>query len=80
MAFEGKLMFTFKLLWEEYNNSSSHFSISLQNCMRRILEFYFVYIGKDNSIKDFFNKLPIGPDKAIYQSLLLFCHVGSHEK
>jgi wobble nucleotide-excising tRNase len=66
---------SYQLLWEDIKNSNSD-NISIQNSMRRIIEFYFKFLAnldEESLIKKF-----DGEDKIICKSLFAWYNDGSH--
>lgn len=70
---------SYNLLWDEIRNAQHNpqaHSIAIQNTCRRILEYYFTFIG-NTSLGKLPNKFP--PDeKIICSSLINWAHDGSH--
>jgi wobble nucleotide-excising tRNase len=67
---------SYQLLWDDIKNSKSD-NISIQNSMRRIIEFYFKFLAnlKEDELIERFE----GQNKAICQSLIAWINIGSHE-
>jgi wobble nucleotide-excising tRNase len=67
---------SYQLLWDDIKNSNSD-NISIQNSMRRIIEFYFKFLAnlKDDELIEKFEE----KNKAICQSLIAWINIGSHE-
>ena len=68
---------SYELLWDEIRNNADASLITIQNCMRRILENYFNILGKsmDSEIED---KFPTIEDKTVCRSLFSWINDGSH--
>lgn len=68
---------TYQLLWDEIKKESID-SISLQNAMRRVIEFYFTILAnmKEDEILENFEEQN---EKIICRSLISWLNVGSHE-
>lgn len=67
---------SYELLWVDVRNDERHCSGTLQNTMRRILEYYFKILGgvnKDDICGEF-----DGKRKTICNSLFSWAHAGSH--
>ena len=71
---------TYEMLWEEVrqaNKKPSEIStISLGNAMRRIIEYYFKFLGGMN-INAFHKQFPDG-ERQIFKSLISWTNAGSH--
>lgn len=67
---------SYQLLWDDIKKSEVD-CISLQNSMRRIIEFYFKFLANlnENNLIDQFN----GIEKNICKSLIAWINTGSHE-
>ena len=66
---------SYNLLWDEIKNPNSNCA-TLQNSMRRILEYYFTFLG-DEALYDTINKLPLHYQQ-VARSLIQWTHSGSH--
>ncbi len=67
---------SYELLWVDVRNDESSCTGTLQNTMRRILEYYFKILGgvnKDDICREF-----DGKRKTICNSLFSWAHAGSH--
>ncbi|MDD2890955.1 MAG: AAA family ATPase [bacterium] len=64
----------YQLMWDEFKKNND--CISIQNTMRRIIEYYFKILGGMDE-KDLINKFE-GQDKTICQCLISWLHEGSH--
>ncbi len=67
---------TYQLLWDELKKDEIDV-VSLQNIMRRILEFYFRILG-EKEYADLINEFQNIQDKRICRSLIAWVNVGSH--
>ncbi|MEW6565065.1 MAG: AAA family ATPase [Spirochaetota bacterium] len=67
---------SYQLLWDDIKKSEVD-CISLQNSMRRIIEFYFKFLANlnENNLINQFN----GIEKNIFKSLIAWINAGSHE-
>lgn len=67
---------SYQLLWDDIKKSEVD-CISLQNSMRRIIEFYFKFLANlnENNLINQFN----GIEKNIFKSLIAWINTGSHE-
>lgn len=72
---------SYDLLWEEIRNHASSLNqlktVTLQNTMRRILEYYFKILGEEDNLDDLIDKFE-GQEKTICKSLITWMHEGSH--
>lgn len=68
---------SYKMLWEEIKRvKDGERVISFQNIMRRIIEYYFKFLG-NKSYNDIGNKFE-GDKRRIYNSLISWINSGSH--
>lgn len=67
---------SYQLLWDDIKKSEVD-CISIQNSMRRIIEFYFKFLANLNE-NDLINKFE-GIEKNICKSLIAWINTGSHE-
>jgi wobble nucleotide-excising tRNase len=67
---------SYQLLWDDIKKADIS-CISLQNSMRRIIEFYFKFLANLNE-NDLINKFD-GIEKIICKSLIVWINAGSHE-
>lgn len=71
---------TYEMLWNEviqaYKKPSECNTLTLANAMRRIVEFYFRFLGGKN-ISQFHLQFPDG-ERQIFKSLISWMHAGSH--
>lgn len=67
---------SYQLLWDDIKKSEID-CVSLQNSMRRIIEFYFKFLANLNE-NDLINKFD-GIEKNICKSLIVWINIGSHE-
>ena len=68
---------SYELLWDEIRNNENISLISLQNNMRRIIEYYFKLLGNKNNdtiIRCFSNS----EEQIIAKSLIAWVNDGSH--
>ncbi|MHC8440972.1 MAG: AAA family ATPase [Candidatus Eutrophobiaceae bacterium] len=65
---------SYELLWREFKSGEN--SATLQNCMRRILEHYFMFIGSLDKLDKLLEELDEA-EKIIGGSLLSWIHAGS---
>lgn len=75
---ENPIKSTYQLLWEEIKRPSNIDCVTLQNSMRRIIEYYFKILANLNE-EEIINKFENENDKKICRSLLSWINVGSHE-
>lgn len=68
---------TYQLLWDEIKKEGVD-CVSIQNSMRRIIEFYFNVLG-DLKEGEILNKFEDETDKKICRSLISWMNVGSHD-
>ncbi len=68
---------TYQLLWDEIKNGRID-CVSLQNSMRRVIEFYFNTLA-DLKEEELINKFNNETDKKICRSLITWINVGSHD-
>lgn len=68
---------TYQLLWENVKNEKNDL-VSIQNNMRRIIEFYFKILANldEKEILNYFTDIN---EKAICKSLIAWINIGSHE-
>lgn len=66
---------SYQLLWSEVKNPDRS-NLSIQNTLRRILDYYFKILG-GRELDDICNDF-VGKDKLICRSLLSWIHDGSH--
>ncbi|MCL2064690.1 MAG: AAA family ATPase [Candidatus Cloacimonetes bacterium] len=69
---------SYELLWNELKNEGVTSFITIQNTMRRIIEYYFTFLGKFNN-EDIINKFTNIQDKEICRSLFCWINSGSHD-
>ncbi|MDY6382042.1 MAG: AAA family ATPase [Bacteroidales bacterium] len=68
---------SYELLWRELNEENETSFISIQNVMRRIIEFYFTLLGGEDK-DDIIKKIVSIEDKIIAKSLFQWINGGSH--
>lgn len=68
---------SYQLLWDDIKKKDNVDCITIQNSMRRIIEFYFKFLANLNEI-ELINKFD-GIEKNICKSLISWINVGSHE-
>ncbi|UOD35927.1 AAA family ATPase [Deferribacteraceae bacterium V6Fe1] len=66
---------SYQLLWDDIKNANMD-CVSMQNSMRRIIEFYFRFLGNLKE-DDLINKFE-GNDKILCKSLISYINEGSH--
>lgn len=74
---ENPISTSYELLWKELKETKEASVVSIQNIMRRIIEYYYMSLGKeemDNIIK----QLGTVEDKMFVRSLFLWMNGGSH--
>ncbi|WP_192484168.1 MULTISPECIES: AAA family ATPase [Cysteiniphilum] len=76
-AQENPIQTSYQLLWDELKDRDKLSNITLQNTMRRIIEYYFKVLGgfKDEEITEHFDNCQ---DQQTCQSLLSWVNDGSH--
>lgn len=67
---------SYQLLWDDIKNDNKD-SVSIQNSMRRIIEFYFKFLSNLNE-EDLLSKFD-GKEKNVCKSLIAWVNFGSHE-
>ncbi len=75
---ENPIKTTYQLLWDEVKRTDKINCVSLQNSMRRIIEFYFKLLADLNE-EELINEFVDERDKQICGSLISWINVGSHE-
>lgn len=71
---------TYEMLWDDVRNAANDPSgsntLSLSNTMRRIVEYYFKFLG-GNDLNKFHLQFPDG-ERQIFKSLITWANAGSH--
>ena len=67
---------SYELLWMEVRNTDHHSTLSIQNTLRRILEYYFKFLGNVDQ-DDILAKFE-GREKLLCRSLFSWVNAGSH--
>lgn len=77
---ENPVSSTYEMLWDEViqanENSAACNTLTLANAMRRIIEYYFKFLGGEDLSK-FHRQFPDG-DRQIFKSLISWMNSGSH--
>ena len=68
----------YKMLWKYICDNKDADIAMVPNAMRRILEYYFKFLGSYNE-KTLSDKFADSNDKEIFKSLTLWLHCGSHD-
>ena len=75
---ENPILNSYELLWRELQNLDNNDGATIQNTMRRIIEYYFKILGGYDD-KDLIDKFSSShEDQIICRSLLSWMHAGSH--
>jgi len=69
---------TYQLLWDNIKKDDNNDLVSIQNNMRRIIEFYFKMLANIDE-EDVLNKFSDLNNKLICKSLIAWLNMGSHE-
>lgn len=73
---------TYEMLWDEVRNANStpvnHNTTALANTMRRILEYYFRFLG-GMDLNQFHLQFPDG-ERQVFKSLITWANAGSHSE
>ena len=74
---ENPINTSYELLWQELNNKKHNSNITIRNTMRRIIEYYFKFLGKygDDSL---IGKFENTEEQEICRSLIQWINDGSH--
>ncbi|MCM1306878.1 MAG: AAA family ATPase [Bacteroides sp.] len=69
---------SYQLLWDQIKENNSLSCVVVKNCMRRILESYFSFVGDEWQDK-IIDKFDTVEEKIIAQSLISWINEGSHD-
>lgn len=73
---------TYEMLWDEVrraqNDPTNFNTVTLANAMRRILEYYFHFLGR-KSLNSFHRQFPDG-ERQLFKSLISWTMAGSHSQ
>ncbi len=74
---DNPIQSSYELLWQELRSEETKTNITVQNIMRRIIEFYFKLLGKYGD-DDLIRKFNTKEEQEICRSLICWINDGSH--